>query len=163
MKWATVGVIFLLGFSAYGSEEPMFYVQAIKAELRKEPRTAAAVMARLSRGDSVSLVAKKDLWFEVRTGKAQGWVPRLFLSQHPPVGASELSNLPSGTSLEKASRRRPASFSVSASTRGLMLSERARRGQEQYPTDYDALSRLEEREPDPARVEKFRTTAKLLD
>jgi hypothetical protein len=156
-------IVLALGLPALAADSEVYYVQATRAELRKEPKTAGPVLARLSRGDAVSLLSKKEIWFEVRVGKAQGWVPRLFLSQHPPVGASELSNLSSTTSLEKASRRRPASFSVSASTRGLMISDRARRGQEKYQTDYQALVRLEEREWDPALLDKFRATAKLPD
>jgi hypothetical protein len=163
MKWLFLGCVCWLGSPALGASAETWFVQAARAEMKKEPKTAAAVLARLSRGDRVQFVSKKDLWFEVRTGKAVGWIPRLFLSQHPPVGASELSNLPSGTTLEKASRRRPASFAVSASTRGLMVSERARRGQEKFPTDYEALVRLEELDIPAAELDKFRATAKLPD
>ncbi len=153
----------LLSAVAWGAQSETFYVQAIRAEVRKEPKTAGAMVAKVKRGDALSVVSKNDLWFEVKTPKLSGWIPRLFLSRYPPIGASELSNLPTGTSLEKASRRRPASFAGSAATRGLMLTERARKGQEKYPTDYEALARMEEAAVSAALLDKFRLSAKLPD
>ena len=163
MKRSLLGLYLLGCVGCWGAEVEIFYVQAARAEVRREPKTVGSVVALLSRGDSVTVVSKQDVWFEVRSAKYSGWVPRLFLSRYAPVGASELANLPAGASLEKASRRRPASFAVSAATRGLMISERARKGQERFPTDYEALARLEEREPPRGLLEKFRTSAKLSE
>ncbi len=163
MKRSLLSFYFLGSVGCWAAPAEIFYVQATRAEVRREPKTAGSLVARLFRGDSVSVVSKQDVWFEVKSAKYSGWVPRLFLSRYAPVGASELANLPAGASLEKASRRRPASFAVSAATRGLMISERARKGQERFPTDYEALAQLEEREVPLGLLEQFRASAKLSE
>lgn len=164
-RWGTALAIgcALAGAAARGADNTTLFVQAARTELRQEPKTSGPIVARVKRGDRVELKNRRELWYEVTAGTARGWIPRLFLSQHPPIGATELLNLPTSDTLEKASRRRPASFSVSASTRGLMIAERSRRGQERFATDYEALSQIEDREIPEERLDNFRAAAKLLD
>src|ERR1051325_5183048 len=104
------------GSLVFGSQPETFYVQSTHADVHREAKTSGAILLSLNRGASVSVLNKKDSWFEIQTQNGTGWIQKLFLSRYAPSGASELANLPSGTSLEKASRRRPASFAVSAAT-----------------------------------------------
>lgn len=138
---------------AFGAD--FMFVQSKKANLRAQPSGKAGIIETFRRGQKLQVIGKKGIWYEVKGGAHKGWVSRLFLSAHAPVGAAELSKtLP--TSLEKDSRRRPASYAVSASTRGLTTSERVRTGRELYRSNFEALERLEKRKlPDSETVNSF--------
>jgi hypothetical protein len=136
------------------------YVQAVHADLKDAPKMSAGKVATLTRGDELAIVSKESVWFEVKKGAAHGWISRLFLSAHPPVGKADLQKDVPAT-LEKASRRRPSSYAVAAATRGVMLGERAREGREMYETDYDALEKMEAVSIDQGKLDKFVTSAKL--
>lgn len=136
------------------------YVQATKASLKDAPRMNAGNVAGLIRGDQLAIVESKGLWFRAKSREKEGWISRLFLSTHKPIGETLLmKDIPQ--SLEKASRRRSSSYAVSAAARGLMTTERGRHGRELYQSDYESLDKLEQVELTPDQLEGFRSSAKL--
>ena len=117
-------------------------------------------VGQVKRGDKVTVLKKEGIWFQIRTAEKTGWVSRLFLSSHVPIGQADLDkDVP--TTLEKANRRRSPAYAVSASARGLMIGDRARYGRELYETDFDALDRLEKFEVAPAALENFTSNGRL--
>lgn len=138
------------------------YVQATKASLKDAPRMNAGNLALLNRGDELTIVESKGLWLRAKGREKEGWISKLFLSTHKPIGEAELmKDIPQ--SLEKASRRRSSSYAVSAAARGLMTTERGRHGRELYQSDYESLDKLEQVRLTPAQLEGFRSSANLGD
>ena len=157
--WWFILTLFLLASPAFGAEETR-WVQAVKADLMKGPTQSAEKITTLNRGDEVVVLESQGLWSKVRAGKHTGWVSKIFLSLTKPVGQADLQKeVPA--SLEKASRRRPPSYTVNAAARGLAEDESTGNGADGYKADYKALKKVEERKVSPAEVEKFRDNAKL--
>lgn len=103
--------------------------------LRSQPSATASVAARVNRGTSVDIVARRGGWLQIKTGRAQGWV-RL-LSVRAGQGGSGGAGL--GDVVGVATRRSDPSRVVSvAGVRG--LSEDQLR---QARFDADELSRLD--------------------
>ncbi len=151
--------LFLFATPAFAGDETR-YVQSVKADLLREPNAQAVKVGTMKRGDAVTVVETTGMWSKVRFGKANGWVSRIFLSANKPVGQADLQKeVP--TSLEKASRRRPPSYSVNAAARGLAEDKNTGAGADGYKADYSALKKVEERKVKPDELEKFRDTAKL--
>lgn len=150
----------LVAPAANGAEETM-YVQAVKIELKGAPQMNAAKVADLKRGDELKVIKKDGLWYQVKAGAAAGFISRMFVSPNKPVGNADL-NADVQVSLEKTSRRRSSSYSVSASTRGLSADARVRDGREMYRTDYDALKEVEAYEVKKGDLDNFQRSAKLI-
>lgn len=156
-----IGIVALAFGSPPASADPEpMYVQAAKVELRKEPRMDAARVVELPRGSELLVLEKQTVWYRASAGGKEGWVSRLFLSAHKPVGSADLAK-DVNVSLEKASRRRSSSYSVSASTRGLTAEDRVREGRESYQSDFDALAKIEEYQVKKEDLDNFRRSAKL--
>lgn len=149
------------GASAARADDLM-YVQAVKAGLMSEPKMGGVKVEELKRGEELTVVEKKDLWFHVRHGAKDGWASKLFLTDHKPVGSAELSQSVD-VSLEKASRRRSSSYAVSATTRGLSADERVRGGRALYNSDFEALKEMESYSLSKEDLALFRNSAKLGD
>lgn len=144
---------------AFAAEDGVFYLQAANADLKQAPKMSSGKVGELRRGDRLVVLEKTEKWYRVRKGQLQGWVPRLFLSSHKPVGQAELSrDIP--VNLEKASRRRPPSYTVSAATRGLLGDAPSGRKKGDL-ADYEALGRVERSKPTQAELDKFGSSAKL--
>ena len=108
----------------------------------------------------MTVLETKDLFVKVKAGKATGWTSKIFLSSTKPVGQADLQReVP--TSLEKASRRRPPSYTVNAAARGLAEDENTQDGSATYKADFKALKKVEERKVPQEEVDKFRDSAKL--
>lgn len=145
---------------AHAYDTETVYVQAAQVDLKSAPQAGAAKVTKLRRSDSLQVLKKEGLWYQVKTGAHSGWISRLFVSEHKPVGSAELAK-DVGDSLEKASRRRASSYTVSATTRGLQAESRAREGREQYQSDFEALNRMENYRFDPNELDSFIHSANL--
>ena len=153
-----MGILLVICASAHSAD--VMYVQSLRAELKKEAKMSAAKVVEVRRGDVLTIESREGGWVKARHGEKSGFISRLFLSSHRPVGAAELSkDIP--TSLEKATRRRASSYAVSASTRGLVLDSRARQGREMYRSDFEALEDLEGYRVPDDDLDKFGSSAKL--
>jgi len=158
-KWLVLGLLLIGSALAYGNEKEYLYVQSAAAELKAEPKMSAAKVIDVKRGDRAYVVEKTDKWYRIRLGESEGWLPKLFLSDHKPVGRAELAHdIP--VNLEKASRRRPPSYTVSAATRGLMA-EGPQTGKKGEKLDYGAVKKLEGMKPSSSDIESFRAQVKL--
>ena len=142
----------------------VFYVQAAKAKLKAEPKMDAKNLADLKRGDSLTVLQKQEIWFQVSYGAGKesktGWISKLFVNAHKPVGAADLSNDVKEESVEKSSRKRAANYAVSASTRGLS-EERVREGREQYEADFQGLEKVDAARVPAAELDKFQKSGSL--
>ena len=152
------GFVVLL-FSQMALAETM-YVQAAKTTLNSEAKMGASKVLELKRGDVLEVLEKKDVWFKVKSGGKEGWISRLFLSPHKPVGEADL-NKEVNVSLEKASRKRASSYAVSASARGLNAGNRVREGREAYRADFDELEKVDKYAVDKGKLDAFKTSGKL--
>ncbi len=145
---------------ALGDEPETKYVQAAQVELKVEPNQSGKSVATLKRGAMLTITETKGHWVKVTAGSLTGWTSKVFLSTHRPVGQADLAKeVP--TTLEKASRRRPQSYTVNAAARGLSEDENLRQGSDGYKTDYKALKRIEERNIPATELNQFKDSAKL--
>jgi len=158
-KWIVLSLLLLGSVLAYGDEKEILYVQSAVADLKAEPKMNAAKVAEVKRGDRAIVVEKTEKWYRLRVNDREGWLPKLFLSDHKPVGRAELAqDIP--VNLEKASRRRPPSYTVSAATRGLTSTD-VTTGKKGEKLDYSAVKKLENIKPSASEIESFRTQVKL--
>ncbi len=156
-KWIVLSLLLIGSAWAYGAEKEYLYVQSANAEMKQEPKMNGIKVADVKRGDKVIVLEKADKWFRVKLAEREGWLPKLFLSDHKPVGRAELArDIP--VNLEKASRRRPPSYTVSAATRGLMGEAPAGKGEK---VDYGAVKKLENLKPTASDIDAFRAQVKL--
>jgi uncharacterized protein YgiM (DUF1202 family) len=140
--------------------EEVVFVQAVKTGLKKTPQMDSPTLVELKRGDELKILKKQEPWYEVSFKKKKGWVSRLFVNTHRPIGQADL-NKDVKENVEKASRRRSSSYAVSASTRALSAGTRVREGREQYQADYEALAEIEKQSLPASEIESFRKSAKL--
>ncbi|OFZ20657.1 MAG: hypothetical protein A2X94_04045 [Bdellovibrionales bacterium GWB1_55_8] len=156
-------LVFALGIQSVWAAPEIVYVQAEKTALKAGPQMAAPTIGPLVRGEELEVLEKRGVWLRVRqtrSGGREGWVSKLFTSSHKPVGHATLSQEVK-VSLEKASRRRESSYSVTASTRGLNADERVRGGRELFRADYDALKKMEAFKLQEGAVRQFRKSGNL--
>lgn len=158
-KWIVLSLLFIGSVLAYGDEKEILFVQSAAAELKQEPKMSAKKVTDVKRGDRAVVVEKTEKWYRLRVNDKEGWLPKLFLSDHKPVGRAELAHdIP--VNLEKASRRRPPSYTVSAATRGLTSTE-ITTGKKGEKLDYSAVKKLENIKPSASEIESFRAQVKL--
>ncbi|MEO5971456.1 MAG: hypothetical protein ABIQ95_16140 [Bdellovibrionia bacterium] len=148
--------------SKKNNESERVYVQSVKADLKVEPQLNASSVLSLKRGAELLVIKKEGSWFNVSAAGKTGWISKLFVNSNRPVGEAELaSELSNDKNLAKAARRRSASYSVSASTRGLTGGSRVREGREKYPSDYDAVDKIDKSKISEKDVKKFQEDGKL--
>ena len=144
------------------SAEETLYVQAVKASVKTDPRMDSKTVIDLNRGESVSVLSKKDMWVEVSSKSKKGWLIRLSLSPFKPVGSADLQADIKNGSLEKASRERPKGVTETvASTRGLTASDRRRVGEEIYQSDFLAVEQMEKTKVSAGELDNFIKSASL--
>ncbi|MBI1862326.1 MAG: hypothetical protein HYR96_15535 [Deltaproteobacteria bacterium] len=145
----------------FATEPPkIVFVQAVHVDLKEEPKASSATVASVNRGEAGQVIETKDIWMKVKMGKRTGWISKLFVTNHKPVGNADLMK-DVKQNLATTSRRRPSSYSVSATARGLMTSERGREGREMYETDGEALDKIEKYSLPKDSLKKFKTNGKL--
>lgn len=153
-------------------EATTIYVQALKTQLKSEPKFQSTPVVELQRGEILKVLKRQGDWIQVSAtpkstggGKTvEGWIGRLFVANQAPVGALELSQkLQNDEGLATAARKRPSSYSVSASTRGLMATgNRVREGREKYEFDEEAVRKLDNLELDEKDVIQFQESGRKL-
>lgn len=169
---ARVTLVILLALGSFFAlpcvaEDPaVLYVHAVRADLKAEPKAGASAVSQLKRGVALLVepptgqVSTSPHWVRVRVRGGDdsqvGFVSKLFVRNHPPVGQADLDKDVKDNSLEKASRRRTSSYSASAATRGYTESSRTRVGRAENATDEGALREVEAARPAAAQVEEFR-------
>ena len=140
------------GMPAVAAENAVVFVQAERSEIRSEPKTGAQGVGTVTRGQELQVLEEKGAWYRVSTGGKAGWISRLFVSTHRPVGQAELGReIP--TSVGKASRRRAPSYAVAAAARGLGGRTASRRDGQKV--DMEALEKMEKGQPSPAEIAAF--------
>lgn len=135
------------------------WVQAVETDLKAEPNMSAPAVTKLKRGAQVAVNGNKDFWMKVKAGQNEGWISKLFLTDHPPVGNADLSKEVK-TSMEKTTRRRSSSYAVSASTRGLQADHPGRGHGAEGKVDYEAVKAMEQLKIEPARLQAFMSSAR---
>lgn len=142
------------------NEQDTRFVQSVSAAIRDSAQMNSKVVLSVARGTELSVLETNGLWLKVTVDNKTGWVSKLLVGRFKPVGHTVL-NKTVDNNIEKASRRRPTSYAVSAAARGLMTNERSRFNQERYKSDASALNRMETRDIKPEALEKFRQAGKL--
>lgn len=149
--FSSLGLLVLLLGSSLLMAQPL-YVQSLQASMLSEPKTTAAELKQLERGDSVELIESKSGWYHIRHNGEEGWMFRYFLAEHPPLQAVEPAH---AESLDTDHVRRRASAVVTAgATRGLSPEER-NRAHEMGIADYHALNKMDALVIDEARLNHF--------
>ena len=137
------------------------YVQPIKAALKKEPQMTAITIAEPTRGTALEVQKKEGPWLQVSTAGKTGWVNKLFVAATQPVGQSDLQKLSEDQNLAKSARRRSSSYTVAATTRGLTAGNRVREGREAYPSDFDAVQKIDTYQVDANELSAFKKAGNL--
>jgi pilus assembly protein CpaB len=63
-------------------------VSTKKAELRSDPSATSAVVVELEKGADLEIVQARGAWFQVRSGKSEGWIEASSVTV-PPLGATD--------------------------------------------------------------------------
>ncbi len=129
------------------------YIQSLHADLRTSPAMNAPLMVRLNRGTALQITKHVNgLWLEATVQGKKGYITRLFVSDHKPIGAQSLVT---DVKQNINARRRSSSYAASASTRGLASTDRIREGRAS-PANAAALEAIEkEPQPTPQEIERF--------
>jgi hypothetical protein len=116
------------------------YIKGLKATIYAEPNNSADKIAKLARGEEVTVVDKKGFWRKVKSSKVTGWLPALMISKKKPK--NKISVLDKKTNMSQKARKRASTFTSAAAARGLTESGRKRIGKMQQP-DFNALEKVE--------------------
>ena len=144
------------------AESEKLYVQSVKANLMAEPQLNSRSLAILKRGTELKVIRKEGTWYQVSALEKSGWVSKLFVNPTQPMGEAQLATeLSQDKNLNKAARRRSSSYGVSASTRGLTSGSRVREGREKYPSDYEAVDKIDKQKAEEHEVDQFKKEGKL--
>ena len=155
----------LVASFAFSADPNIVFLQSQSTPLKENPKTEAAVINQLKRGDELRVLKKEGLWVQVKTKSNHvGWVPKIFTSGVKPMSQSQLlkdtANLDSSA---KTSRKRTTDYAVSAATRGLASTSKHRPGDELFRSNRQAVEELEKLNVSPERVEKFKKDGELND
>ncbi len=153
-KWTLITSI-ILGFVGGNSLAEPLYVQAAKGALREKPELTAPILQELPRGTAFESIATEGAWYRVKIGVKTGFIHRLFVGKQKPLETDALQKLGEDQDLAKSVRRRSSSYSVAATTRGLTAGNRVREGRDRYPSDPEALQKIESRQIHPDSLRKF--------
>jgi hypothetical protein len=135
--------------------QEVYYVQALKAPLKSEPKMTSETLSELSRATPLTSISTNGQWVQFTHDSKTGWISKLLLSKTKPVGAAEILNNSTDASAAKASRKRSSDYSVSAATRGLTASDRVRNGEAMYRSDMKAVETLEKKKITDQEVLEF--------
>jgi len=140
----------------------VMYVQAVKAPLRKAPQAGSESLLEIKRGDKVQVKKTEGLWHFVSVSNKEGWISKLMLAQHPPIGAASLSQEVDQKSLEQQSRARPRARAESvATTRNLTADSRARVNQDAFRKNLEAVEYLKTLQIPGQELDNFVGSANL--
>ena len=137
MKSWLLAAVCLVAVQAW-ADTGVMYVFAAKTTLKAGPKMSAQSVANVRRGDKLSVIATKGMWYRVKKGTAEGWISKLFIRKKKPIGRADLLK-DSAMTKEKNSRKRSSSYAVSGATRGLTANNRVRGQREEYRSDFQAL------------------------
>ena len=154
-----LGIAIFLPKTVWG-EGNQYWVQSVQAEVKAGPKFDAKPLKMLKRGDEVLVISRKDSWMEVKIGAESGWLSKLFLTDHKPIGAAELNDTLQ-VSAEKTTRKRSSSYATSASTRGLREDSNSRRFKESAPPNYKSLQKIETFQINPKTLALFKKAGSL--
>lgn len=149
--------ILLLSSESHAADETV-YVQSAQTNLKSEPKVDSANVKPLKRGDALTVIKKEGIWYQAKSGDKTGWVSKMFVNTHAPVGASDLSKQ---GDLAKTSRRRSSEYGVTAATRGLSAGNRTRQGREEFQKDEAGLAELEKQQISPTDLKDFQKKGNL--
>lgn len=102
-------VVVSFGLASSEALADKIYVHAVKAELKAEPKAGAQSQSTLTRGTALEVLKAPGQdgapanWYFVKTSNpvAEGWISKLFVRNHPPVGQSDLEKDVKDGSIEK--------------------------------------------------------------
>lgn len=160
INWLFVCAFSICWGTMADAPKKVLFVQAVRVDLKSESKANSQTVGTVSRGDSAMLLETNGQWIKIKSGKKTGWLSRLFVASHKPVGNADLMK-DVKENLSTSSRRRPSSYSVSATARGLMTSERGREGREIYETDGEALEKMEKYVVPKDSLRKFTSSGRL--
>lgn len=121
----------------------------------------AETVAKLKRGTAVQSGDSKGLWVSVTTGKLRGWVHKFGLNSHKPKTEAELKQDLAVTGQARISRQRISNRSVTMGVRGLTAGNRAREGRDVYPSDYQAVDKINQKKVDEKELQTFKRNGSL--
>jgi uncharacterized protein YgiM (DUF1202 family) len=148
----TLAALLLVAAAPAPAED--LYVQSAKARILDNPSFQAAVVVTAEKGDSVTLIERKDKWVKVAFKDKQGWVSALLVGAKPPADKVTIIKDGDDAGDKDNVRRRASSSASAAAARGLRQDERAR-ANEEGQTDYRALEKVEAGTVDPKEVDEF--------
>ena len=131
------------------------FVQSAQGALKEKPDLASPVLHQVPRGTPLEIESQEGAWFRVKSGAKSGYIHRLFVGKQKPAESDALRKIGEDQDLAKSARRRSSSYAVAATTRGLTAGNRVREGRDRYPSDPEALQKMEGTRIDPDAVRKF--------
>jgi len=130
-----------VGFTATSMAETR-YISSTKANLLTEPDFKATKIAKLNKGEEVTIETTQGPWLKVTTINQQnGWLSKFLTKTTPPI--DRITVLPGkDASKLKDVRRRTSAITSAAAARGLAASSRGSK-EDLYKSDEQAVVYME--------------------
>lgn len=142
----------LLIAAGTAAAETVVYLSSQRAKIHAEASYTGAVVAVIDKGTRLVQIAEQDRWVQVRHGGSTGWLPRYLVSTTPPVEEVSLFERFKQALGFRSSRTRASASLATAGVRGLADGEAIT---DAPGTNYKALTQLESRTVDPAKLREF--------
>lgn len=148
-----LAVSLLLSFTSAFAADTV-YVMSAKAKILANPSFDAPVLVVINKGDTLTVVEKKDQWVKVTLQQHTGWVSALVVGNKPPEGKVTVIRDKDADAQKEDVRRRASSSASAAAARGLRQDDRAR-ASETNKANYPAVEKMEATKVDEKEVESF--------
>jgi hypothetical protein len=152
MTRSFISLILLIFVISVASAETL-YVQSKSVKILDKPQFKADVLAVANSGDPLQSLDGKGRWVKVDYQGVQGWLPKLVVSDTPPLEKKSILGDESDELMGNVRRRASATASVAAA-RGLRSDGRARQSDDAV-ANYGALEKMEQLSVDEQEILKF--------
>lgn len=147
-------LLFILSFGTSHAAEVAHIIR--DTELKAEPFSDAAGIARLKANTRVSKTERKGGWYQITFKDKQGWVRMTSLRLGEADRARGKSGIGSTLRFLGTGRSGTSDVTVATGIRGLDAADVAN-----AKPDHGALKRLKQKKVDPAKVKQFASAGKL--
>ena len=138
--------------------DSIYYVQSVNANVRSDPSFGSKVIAKVSKGQTLTSVSREGSWIKIKIDGKVGYISSLLVSTHPPLEKPTVIKA-EDEEFKPTARRRASSYTSAAAARGLTDEDKKHAGIEDK-SDYKALNKMESVKVTPEEVKNFKETGK---
>lgn len=144
----------LILYCNISAAEESFYVQSARAKVYSEASFSSKVITELTKGTTVSVIAKEGNWAKIVIAGKTGYLSHFLLGKNPPLDKVRLSDDKVSEQKDNPRSRVSQHTTAVAGVRGLAQERRARLGKNER-VNYDALEKVESIKVDDEELKFF--------